>query len=261
MRILWGFGTLLFLVVGCSVPGPAPEPGRGDGVILLVDWLPGLLSMSDMDDPPDFVLYGNGLAVAREEPGSGVLKLVEYHLTPQRVRALFSAAADADLFDGEDYSTDAQVADGGSLVIMLRTETREHRIKVPLPDPDDCCARGKAAEFAKSLQPSRWAASDFSTPPASYQASRVAVTYMITTPTRNEKDVPRPWPLPETEPIQDRCVVITGATAAQAPELGETAPWWTTLWQREDTTFHAWVRPLLPDETDCHSSKRRYLEG
>jgi hypothetical protein len=53
--------------------------------------------------------------------------------------------------------------------------------------------------------------------------------------------------------------VITGAAAAQIPELGRTAPW-TTLWQHDDTTFHAWIRPLLPDETDCHASKRRYLE-
>jgi hypothetical protein len=85
------------------------------------------------------------------------------------------------------------------------------------------------------------------------------VTYMITTGPRNEDDVLRPWPLPETEPIQDRCVVITGAAVARAPELGRTAPW-TVLWQHDDTTFHAWLRPLLPDEADCRASKRRYLE-
>jgi hypothetical protein len=256
MRIMWGFGALLFLVVGCSAP--APEPGRGDDVILLADWMPGLASAYDMDDPPDFVLYGNGLAVVREERDSGVLKLVEYRLTPQRVRALFSEAADAGLFDDEDYSTDTQVADGGGLTIMLRTEAREHRVTVPLPDPDDWGARGEAAEFAESLRsPSNWAPGDVSRPPAPYRPDRVAVTYMIST--GNEEGVPRPWPLPETEPIRERCVVITGAAAARVPELGRTAPW-TTLWQHDHTTFHAWVRPLLPDEADCHASKRRYLE-
>lgn len=220
--------------------------------------MPGLVSAYDMDDPPDFVLYGNGLVVAREGRASAVPKLVEYRLTPQRVRALFGEAADAGLFDGEDYSTDTQVTDGGGLVIMLRTEAREHRVTVPVPDPDDWGARGDAAEFAESLtSPSTWAAEDFSTPPAPYRPTRVAVTYMITT--ANEEDVLRPWLLPETEPIQERCVVITGAAAAQVPELGRTAPW-TTLWQHDDTTFHAWIRPLLPDETDCQASKRRYLE-
>jgi hypothetical protein len=135
--------------------------------------MPGLVSAYDMDDPPDFVLYGNGLAVVREERDSGALTLVEYRLTPQRVRALFS----------------------------------------------------EAAEFAESLRsPSTWAACDFTRPPAPYRPSRVAVTYMITTATGNEEGVPRPWPLPETEPIQERCVVITGAAAARVPELRRTAP-------------------------------------
>jgi hypothetical protein len=257
MRILWGFGALLFLVVGCSAP--APEPGRGDGVILLADRRPGLAMMAEMYDPPDFILYGNGRAVAREERDSGVLKLVEYRLTPQRIRALFSEAADAELFDDEDYSLDAQVPDAASLVIMLRTAEREHLAKVVLPSPEDHGARGKAAVFAESLRPSRWAAGDFNRPPAPYQAGRVAVNYEIATDTTSGNDVPRAWPLPEAEPIEPRCVVLTGAAAARAQELGETVPR-TTLWQHGSATFHAWVRPLLPDEADCRASERRYLE-
>ena len=252
MKVLWGFGALLLVVAGCAAP---PEPGRGDGDILLADRRHGLLSSYEAYAPPDFVLYGDGRAVVREEPDSGVLKLVEYHLTPARVSALFSEAADAELFDGADYSSDAQVADGGSLVIMLRTEEREHLVKVGVPNPDDAGARGEAAAFAESLQPSRWAAGDFAEPPAPYRPGRVAVTYSVV---YTESEVSRTWPVPETEPIQSRCVVLTGAAATQAQELGETVG--RELWQHGGTAFYVWIRPLLPDETDCEATEMRYYE-
>lgn len=255
VRIVWGFGVLLLLAAGCSAP--PPEPGRGDSVIVLADQRGGLVPTAEMYDPPDFVLYGNGRAVTREERDSGVMKLVEYHLTPERVRALFSQAADAELFDGEDYSLDSHVLDAGSLVIMLRTAEGEHLVNVVLPNPEDSGARGEAAAFAESLRPARWAAGDFTRPPAHYRPGRVAVTYDITT--TNRTDEPRTWPLPESEPIQRRCVVLTGEAAAQAQELGETVPR-TTLWQHGDAAFYAWIRPLLPDEADCHATKRRHLQ-
>lgn len=140
---------------------------------------------------------------------------------------------------------------------MLRTAEREHLVEVVLPNPEDDGSRGEAAEFAESLQPSRWSAGDFTRPSAPYRPGRVAVTYDITT--TNRTDVPRTWPLPGAEPIQPRCVVLTGAAATRAQELGETVPR-TTLWQHGDATFYAWIRPLLPDEADCHATERRYLE-
>jgi hypothetical protein len=216
-----------------------------------------MLPMAAMYDPPDFVLYGNGRAVSREEQESGVMKLVEYRLTPERVSALFEEAAEAGLFDGADHSLDRQVPDGGSLVIMLRTEEREHVVKVPLPNPEDVGPRGEAATFAESLRPSEWAAEDFESPPRPYRPDEVAVTY-ATAATPEEPDEPRTWPLPETEPIQPRCVVLTGTAARQAQKLGETSPQ-TTLWHHGETDFHAWIRPLLPDETDCRSTELRYL--
>lgn len=251
MRVLWGFGALLLVAAGCAAP---PEPGRGDGVILLADRRQGLLPSYEAYAPPDFVLYGDGRAVVREESDLGVLKLVEYRLTPERVSALFGEAADAELFDGEDYELDRQVPDAGNLVIMLRTEEREHLIEVGLPNPDDSGARGEAAEFAESLQPSRWAAGDFAEPPAPYRPGRVAVTYTVAD---TESAVSRTWPVPETEPIQSRCVVLTGAAATHAQDLGETVG--QELWQHGGTAFYAWIRPLLPDETDCEATKRRYL--
>jgi hypothetical protein len=255
MRIFRGFGVLLVLLVGCSAP--APEPGRGDGVILLADHRPGMASPAEMDDPPDFVLYGDGRAIARQERGAGVLKLVEYHLAPQRIRALFDEAADAGLFDDEAYSLDAQVSDAGSLVLMLRSTQREHLNKIVLPSPDDHGSRGDAAAFAESLQPSRWAAGDFTRPPAPYRPGRLAVTYDVTQ-AANGNDEPRAWPLSEAEPVRPRCVVLTGAAAAQTQELGETVPR-ATRWRHGGVTFHAWVRPLLPDEADCRAIERRYL--
>jgi hypothetical protein len=210
-----------------------------------------------MDDPPDFVLYGDGRAIARQERGAGVLKLVEYHLTPQRIRALFDDAADAGLFDDEDYSLDAQVSDAGSLVIMLRSTQREHLSKIVLPSPEDHGARGDAAAFAESLQPSHWAAGDFVRAPVSYRPGRVAVTYDVTHATSGNDEL-RAWPLSEAEPVRPRCVVLTGAVAARAQELGETVPR-ASLWRQDGVTFHAWVRPLLPDEADCRAIERRYL--
>jgi hypothetical protein len=214
-----------------------------------------------MYDPPDFVLYGNGRAIVREKREAGAMKLVEYRLTAERVQALFEEAADAELFDDEDYSLDAQVSDGGSLVIMLRTEEREHVIKIHLPSPDDSGARGEAAEFAQSLEPSRWAAGDFSGRPAPYRPDRVAVSYQVSADmaTTSGNGAPRRWALPEPEPIRPHCVVLTGATATRAQEIGESNPL-TTRWQHDGVTFQAWIRPLLPDEEDCRATELRYLE-
>ena len=215
--------------------------------------------MAAMYDPPDFVLYGDGRAIAREESDSGVMKLVDYRLTPERISALFDEAAEAGLFDDADYSLNSQVADGGSLVVMLRTEEREHVVKVHLPNPEDFGARGEAAAFAESLRPSEWAAEDFEGPPSPYRPDQVAVTYVDATHMAGDDEVPRPWPLPETEPVRPRCVVLTGTAATRAQELGETTPQ-TTLWRHEETDFYAWIRPLLPDEADCRATEMRYRD-
>jgi hypothetical protein len=251
VRIL--LGTLLLLVAGCATP---PTPGPGDDAILLADWRQGMVPMAAMYDPPDFVLYGNGRAVVREE--AELMKLVEYRLTPERVSTLFEQATEAGLLEGADYSLDHQVPDGGSLVIMLRTEEREHVVKIHVPNPEDVGPRGEAAAFAESLHPWEWTAEDFESPPKPYRPDKVAVTY-ATAAAPAEPDEPRTWPLPESEPIQPRCVVLTGPAAKQAQKLGETSPQ-TTVWHQGETDFHAWIRPLLPDETDCHATELRYLD-
>lgn len=252
MRILTILGTLLSLV-GCSTP---PEPAGGEGYVLLADKRGGALSPIEAVDPPDFVLYGGGRAIAPERD-SEALRLVEYHLTPERVRELFEEADDAELFDDEDYSLDEQVPDAGSLLIVVRTEEREHLANVVLPDPDDFGARGDAAEFGETLDPATWAAGDFTEPAAPYRADRVTVTYSLGVSSAVNAR-PREWPLPETEPIESRCVVLTGAAAAEAQRLGESAAR-TTVWRHGEVTFLAWVRPLLPDEDDCEASRVRQV--
>jgi hypothetical protein len=252
MRILPVCGALFVLATGCS----APEPGRGDGVVLLADLRRGLAPSSDLYAPPDFVLYADGTAVVEEVRGSEVPRLVEYHLTPRRVRALFAEADDAGLFDDEDYALDAQVMDAGSLVLALRTTEREHVVEVVLPNPGDGGARGDVAAFAESLQPSRWAESDFTRLPAPYRPGRVAVTYEVV-PADGEES--RVWPLPEREAVEPRCAVLTGTTATRAQELSEREPS-TVLWRSGDVTFRAWVRPLLPDEADCEDTELRHRE-
>jgi hypothetical protein len=252
VRILSVLGTLL-LLAGCSAP---PEPASGEGYVLLADKRGGALSPIQAVDPPDFVLYGDGRAIAPERD-SEALRLVEYHLTPQRVRELFEEADAAELFDDEDYSLGEQVSDAGSLLIVVRTKEREHLANVVLPDPDDFGARGDAAEFGETLDPATWAESDFTEPAAPYRADRVAVTYSLeATPAANVR--PREWPLPETEPIESRCVVLTGDAAAQAQRLGETVAQ-TTVWRHGEVTFLAWVRPLLLDEADCEASRVRQV--
>ncbi|HEX6357065.1 hypothetical protein [Actinophytocola sp.] len=259
MRIFWGAAALILLVAGCA---PAPVPGRGDGVVLLVDWRGGLVPSYEVIDPPDFVLYGNGQAIVREDRDTDVLRLVEYRLTPERVQTLFEEAEDAGLFDDEDYSFDEQVPDGGTLMIVLRTEEREHVVEIPVPGLADSGARDDATEFAKSLTPSNWAASDFSRRSSPYRPGRVAVTYQVREPTATPSKydtVPRRWPLAEPEPIHDGCVVLTGETATRAQEIGESRSR-STLWQHDGVEFHAWIRPLLPDEADCDEIEQRYFE-
>ncbi len=219
----------------------------------MADLRRGLAPASDRYDPPDFALYADGRAIV-QETDDGPSRLVEYHLTPDRVRALFEEADDAGLFDDGDYSPDAEVADGGVLVLALRTTEREHVVTVVLPNADDGGARGDAAAFAESLRPSDWAESDFTAPPVPYRPGRVAVVYDVVTAATGE---PRPWPLSEREPVEWGCVVHTGTAATRAQELGETEPG-TALWRHGAVTFHAWVRPLLPDEADCRASERRH---
>jgi hypothetical protein len=253
--MLWG---LLFLVVGCAAPAqvPGPEPGQGDGVILVANWT-SARTLVDNFIQPDFVLYGDGRAVVREEHDSGVLKIVEYHLTPQRVRALFGEAAAAGLFDDVDYSRDLQVLDASIQVVMLRTTEGKHVVKTLVPGPDDHGPRGKVGAFLRSLHLSRWPADDFSTPPAPYRPGRVAVTYMPAEQTAHPNGVPRTWPL--AEPVLSECVVLTGDAATRAQELAETQPL-TTLWQHGDLVFQALSRPLLLDEADCQATRQSFRE-
>jgi hypothetical protein len=253
MTIIWGLGALL-VVAGCSAP--APKPGGGDGPVLLADRPPGLISMVEAHDPPDFVLYGDRRAIVREGRDSGVLRLVEYHLTPERVQALFGAADHAGLFDEHDYSSDEQVPDGGVLVIMLRSAEGERLVRVEFPSGESWDARGVAVRFADSLQPSRWPAEDFTREHVPYRPGRVAVTFAKSEPGKGE--VASAWPLVEVEPVAPGCVVLTGPVAEQAQALGETTAR-VTLWQRDGATFRAWIRPLLPDESDCAATERRYL--
>lgn len=248
MRIL--LTAVLVLAAGCAA---APEPGHGDAAVLLADRRPGMGTVSDRYDPPDFVLYGDGRAIVAE-PGPGeVPRLVEYHLTPDRVRALFEEADDAGLFDDADYALDEQVPDAGSLVLVLRTAEREHVARIVLPDPKDSGARGDAVAFAGSLRPSDWAAGDFTAPATPYRPGRVAVVYQVGTPT---DDAPRPWPLPGQDTIEPGCVVLTGAAATRAQELGETEQP-NVLWRHGEVDFQVKVRPLLPDEADCPAAEHR----
>jgi hypothetical protein len=256
--MFWGFGALLLLMTGCSAPAATPKPGGGDDVILLADWwpeLPTMATQADIHTPPDFVLYGNGRAIVREEHDADGLTLVEYRLTPRRVERLFEEAAAAGLFDEVDYSRDRLVLDRDTQLIMLRTAARTYTVDSLVPGSEDHGPRGKAFAFAESLQPSRWPHDDFSAPPTPYRPGRVAVTYWTTTATADSNDAPRAWPLPTGEPIQSGCVVLTGAAATQAQELAETAPR-KTLWQHGDATFQAWVEPLFPDEADCLATDR-----
>jgi hypothetical protein len=248
VRIL--LAAVLVLVAGCAA---APEPGRGDAAVLFADERRGMGPASDQYDAPDFVLYADGRAIVAEPGDDDVPRLVEYHLTPERVRVLFEEADDAGLFDDADYALDEQVPDAGSLVIVARTAEREHVAKIVLPSPDDSGARGDAAAFAGSLRPSDWADDDFTAPPTPYRPGRVAVVYeVVTDPT----EAPRPWPLTEQEPVEPGCAVLTGAAATHAQELGETEQP-GVLWQHGDVTFRVKVRPLLPDEADCPAAERR----
>jgi hypothetical protein len=242
--------AVLLLVAGCAVP----EPGRGGAAVLLADERRGMGPGSDRYDAPDFVLYADGRAIVAEAGPDDVPRLVEYHLTRDRVLALFYEADDAGLFDDADYALDEQVPDAGSLVVVARTAEREHVAKIVLPDPEDGGARGDAAAFAATLRPSGWAAGDFTEPSAPYRPGRVAVFYEVDT---TATATPRSWPLSGQDPIEPGCAVLTGADATRVQELGETEQP-GVLWRHGEVTFRVKVRPLLPDEADCPAAERRF---
>lgn len=116
-------------------------------------------------------------------------------------------------------------------------------------------AHGAAARLAQSLQPSRRAADDFSQPPAPYRPGPVAVTFNDSAVNRDQMAMA--WPLSGVEPIRSGCVVLTGMAAEQAQALGEIVTR-TGAAAARNANFHAWVRPLLPDETDCRATERHY---
>jgi hypothetical protein len=190
---------------------------------------------------PEFTLYGDSRAIVPEGFDGALPKIVDYPLTPDRVRRLFDDAADADLFD--DRTHDVNVTDAGALTITLRSPDRSYVTKVIGPSDDDSGARGRAVSFAAGLTPARWPESDFAGKPKAYEPAKLAVFFRASSEPGGER-----WPLESSS----RCMTLSGTQLSAAADLARRSRQGTRFYDGE-RGFTVDFRPLLPDESDCES--------
>ena len=234
---------LLALVVLLAACGADPPPPATSGTtpILVSDDRQGMPTWSQQVELPEFTLYGDSRAIVPEGFDGALPKVVDYPLTPDRVRRLFADAADADLFDGRTH--DVNHTDAGALTITLRSPDRTYVTKVIGPSGDESGARGRAVSFAAGLTPSRWPESDFAGEPKAYEPAKLAVFFRASSGLGGER-----WPLESST----RCLTLSGKQLATAADLARRSGQGTRFHDGEHV-FTVDFRPLLPDESDCES--------
>jgi hypothetical protein len=235
--------ALLVLLAACAACGADPPPPATGATtpILVADDRQGMPTWSQQVELPEFTLYGDGRAIVPEGFDGALPKVVDYPLTPDRVRRLFADAADADLFDGRTH--DVHFTDAGALTITLRSPDRSYVTKVIGPSTDEGGARGRAVSFAAGLAPARWPASDFAGEPKAYEPAKLAVFFRAISEPGGER-----WPLASTS----ECLTLSGEQLAAAADLARRSRQGTRYHDGE-RAFTVDFRPLLPDESDCES--------
>lgn len=235
------------LLAGCSgrseagldrsaspAPSASSAPAAGSGLVLRTMTSGGIAGMGGPGSLPDFSLYGDGLAIA------GSHSPMEYHLTPQALGRLLSAAAAAGLAAPRTVA-DPRVNDALYKTITFVVDGRPRISRIPEPGGSD-----PAAAFLARLDPATWPRQDLSTDPRPYRPSRVAV---LATPV--ETDTAPTWPfapLASGTTVGTRtCTVLTGPDVGRAERLTARQ----TAWTDHGRVYRVTLRPLLPDEADC----------
>ncbi|MCW2944297.1 MAG: putative secreted protein [Actinoallomurus sp.] len=242
------FASVALLVCGCagssraqdghSTPA-APSTGTGDALVLRIRTSGGIAGLGGPGSLPDFSLYGDGRAIA------GGRQLTEYHLTPQVLQRLVSAASEAGLATPRT-ADDPRVADAMYKVITFVTGGRPRTTKII-----QAGGGGDPAEkFLERLDPATWPRSDLTADPQPYRPARLAA---LATSVNGAGPA---WPF---KPLASgarvgtqSCTVLTGADVAKAEQVAAHR----TQWRDRGQTFRVTIRPLLPDEPGCTALTR-----
>jgi hypothetical protein len=242
-----GLTGLALLASGCAGDSQAqvgdsvsPSLGAADALVLRTMTTGGIAGLGGPGTMPEFSLYGDGRAIT-----GGTLP-TEYRLTPQALRRLVSAAAEAGLAKPRTVDN-PRVADAMYKVITFVTGGRARTTKViqgggRTDDP--------AAKFLTRLAPASWPRGDQASAPRPYHPSRVAVLAVASPGGTGPK-----WPFRPldtgTRVGTRSCTVLSGGDVAKVQRAAT-----RSQWRDGGRTYRVTIRPLLPDERDCAALNR-----
>jgi hypothetical protein len=218
----------------------SPSLGAADALVLRTMTTGGIAGLGGPGTLPEFSLYGDGRAI------TGGAQPTEYHLTPQALRRLVSAASEAGLAKPRTVD-DRNISDAMYKVITFVTGGRARTTKI-IQAGDH--ADDPAVRFLTRLVPSSWSRGDQASTPRPYRPGRVAVLAVSSPDGTGPK-----WPFKPlntgTRVGMRSCGVLTGGDAAKAQRLAA-----RPQWRDGGQTYRVSIRPLLPDEHDCAALNR-----
>ncbi|MEU5881943.1 hypothetical protein [Spirillospora sp. NPDC047279] len=219
---------------GTAAPRDLPAAGT-----LVLRWrmTGGFAGVGGPGTVPEFSLYGDGRAIARDGA-----RLNEYRLTRDGVRRL-TAEAEAAGLDRPRTIGPEDVADAMILEITLNGV----RTRVVQPEGQTT----PVTRFWKRLDPEGWPPAERRGPDGPYRPLTVAVIAGEAT-TGGEV---RTWPFKRAlgggEPAAGGiCSVLSGADGRKAEGMAASAEP-GVRWRDHGRTYSVRFRPLLPDESTC----------
>lgn len=238
---------LALLASGCAGDSQAqvgdstsPSLGAADALVLRTMTSGGFAGLGGPGTLPEFSLYGDGRAI------TGGTQPTEYHLTPQALRRLVSAASEAGLATPRTVDN-RNIADATYKVITFVTGGRPRTTKIV---QEGGRAGDPAAKFLTRLDPTSWPRGDQTSDPRPYRPSRVAVLAVSSPDGTGPK-----WPFKPlnagTRVGTRSCSVLTGGDVAKAQRMAG-----RPQWRDGGRTYRVTIRPLLPDEHDCAALNR-----
>lgn len=251
-----------------ALPGGGTAQDAGTPV-LQVSRGGGFMPMGyDFASVPELTLYGDGtlLSVGPQIdifPGPALPNLLTSEVDAAEVAEILAAAEEAGLLTEIDYGM-PPVADAGATIVSLTVDGTTYLHSAEALGLSDGTVAGEAAMGLTDEQvAARVALSEFLTDVRdrlgagdgdAYDATAYAVMAQPAASTEPvDGEIERTvttWPIDLSLADLSGCAVVEGedATALEAALVEANT---LTLWEQDGATYDAWVRPLLPGETDC----------
>ncbi|HCT77343.1 MAG TPA: hypothetical protein DGG94_04175 [Micromonosporaceae bacterium] len=264
MRKIGALLGLLFLLASCTAaPNQDTDPPAGsEQLALRIQEFPGLMPPGVKFAVPKVSLYGTGRMIL-DVPGSSAMPApIERSLSPQGIRKVLQAAADAGLLSRREYGT-PRVGDAGVTIVTLVSGAEQYVSRIVglgvIEDEsltaEERAAREKVRAFvARFADLDKWLAGDLVGQSRPYSHKLLAV-YAL--PQEPVTAAGRQWPLADLATAGDindfgRCQILSGDQMRDVTAAAATATR-QEFWRSGEGIFHVAFRPLLPDEKDCTS--------